>query len=64
MADKWSFHVDKDQLWRWQRADGAGAKTVSEKRFKNINQCEKDARANGWVWAFPPKTKILWRDDP
>jgi hypothetical protein len=64
MADTWRFLVDKDALWRWERVNDKGAKRVSEKRFRTVNQCEKDARANGWVWAFPPKTKILRRDDP
>ena len=63
MANNWSFTRDKDNLFRWERIDDKGGKTVSATGFETDNRCKKDARANGWVWPMPPKTKLNRRDD-
>lgn len=60
MADTWNFLRDEENLWRWERVDASGGKTVSATGFETDNRCKKDARAHGWVWPLPPKTK-LWR---
>jgi hypothetical protein len=63
MANNWSFIRDKDNLFRWERVDDKGSKTVSATGFETDNRCKKDARANGWVWPMPPKTSLNRRED-
>lgn len=49
MNDKWFFYKDRRKEWRWVRIARNG-KTVGAacEGYKNRQDCEGNARRNGW----------------
>lgn len=49
MTDKWEFYKDNEDKWRWRRtAPNGNIVGASSEGYSNKNDCEGNARRNGW----------------